>query len=149
MNTIAQNAMLNAERIDKMFNQVFNNIANTTVKYPPYNVINVIDDDYKLEFAVAGFNKDELEVVVERNKLIIKGKSNNDEEPVYLHRGIAKRAFQQSFTLAPEIIVTGSDLVDGILSIYMKKEIPEHMKPRKIEIGSSKQEAKLLLEDNK
>lgn len=143
MNTITHSAMLNAQKLDSVFNQVFS-LANTSIKYPPYNIVKVIDDDYKIEFAVAGFTKDELEVVVEGNKLIIKGKSNNEEEPVYLHRGIAKRAFQQSFTLSPEMIVTGSDLVDGILTIHMRKEVPEHLKPRRIEIGMSKPE--LLLE---
>jgi len=130
---------------DKSIDDLFR-AANTTIKYPPYNLVNVIEQEYKLEFAVAGFKKEELEILVEGNKLVVKGKSNTEIEPVYLHKGIAKRAFAQSFTLSPEMIVTGSDLSDGILTIYMRKEIPEHLKPRKIKIGGAPEEKSFLVE---
>ena len=129
---------------DRHFDEMFRS-ANTAMKYPPYNLIKSDEESYKFEFAVAGFTKEELEIVVEGNTLRIKGKQNT-EEKVYLHRGIAKRTFQQTFTLAPEMIVTGSELEDGILTVYMRKEIPEHMKPRKIEIGGAPVQASLLLE---
>lgn len=129
---------------DRHFDEMFRS-ANTAMKYPPYNLIKSDEESYKFEFAVAGFTKEELEIVVEGNTLRIKGKQNT-EEKVYLHRGIGGRRFQQTFTLAPEMIVTGSELEDGILTVYMRKEIPEHMKPRKIEIGGAPVQASLLLE---
>ena len=111
--------------------------------YPPYNIEKTGDDDYRISMAVAGFNEDELDVTVKDGTLVIAGKaaakSDEDEtdEPVYLHRGIAKRAFQRQFHLADTIRVTGAALENGLLHVNLVREIPEERKPRQIAINGS------------
>jgi molecular chaperone IbpA len=87
--------------------------------------------------AVAGFSRDELELIVQDNVLVIVGKAGRGEETgrQFLHRGIAKRAFERRFQLADTIKVTGADYRDGLLDVELKREVPEHKKPRRIEIG--------------
>lgn len=106
--------------------------------YPPYNVAQIGEDEYRIELAVAGFSEDELDVESRQNVLSVTGKKlvstdGNTEE--YLHRGIAERGFERRFQLADHVHVTGADLKDGLLIISLKRELPEALKPRKIEIG--------------
>ena len=107
--------------------------------FPPYNIEKVGDGSYKIAMAIAGFSRSELELTVQENTLIVTGKAIDEAqtgERQYLHRGIAKRAFERRFQLADTIKVTGADYADGLLSIQLVREIPEHKKPRTVEIGA-------------
>ncbi len=104
--------------------------------YPPYNLRSVADDQYQVELAVAGFNKDQVTVTVEDNRLVVEGNQAEDETTAenFLHRGIAKRRFRQSFALAEFVEVTGAELRDGILRIDLARVVPDEKKPRVIEL---------------
>jgi molecular chaperone IbpA len=107
--------------------------------YPPYNIETVGDNAYRIEMAVAGFKQDELSVDVKENVLTVTGrKTANDDGRRYLHRGLAERNFERRFQLADYVVVTEAQLADGLLSISLKRELPESLKPRRIEIGSAK-----------
>ena len=107
--------------------------------YPPYNIEKTDADAYRISVAVAGFSEDELNVEVRENALIVSGrKSDEDESRTFLHRGIATRAFERRFTLAEHVKVVGATHADGMLHIDLEREVPEALKPRRIEIASQK-----------
>ncbi len=104
--------------------------------YPPYNIENVGENAYRIEVAVAGFSAAELNIEARENTLTVQGrKAANDEGRRYLHRGLAERNFERRFQLADYVVVTGADLRDGLLSISLERQLPESLKPRRIEIG--------------
>lgn len=105
--------------------------------YPPYNIEKTGDDDYRIAMAVAGFAEGELDVIVQDNVLTVTARAGeeSDGERQFLHRGIAKRAFERRFQLADTIKVVGASYENGLLNIDLKREVPEHKKPRKIVIG--------------
>ncbi len=108
--------------------------------YPPYNIERVEDDRFAIEIAVAGFSEDDLDIELKEAMLTVAGKKTageTDDEREFLHRGIAERGFIRRFQLADHVIVTGAQLQNGLLRIELKRELPEAMKPRKIEIGQS------------
>ena len=106
--------------------------------YPPYNIETVGEDAYRIEIAVAGFRPEELNIEVKENLLTVQGrKAANDEAKRYLHRGLAERNFERRFQLADYVVVTDADLADGLLSISLKRELPESMKPRSIKINAA------------
>jgi molecular chaperone IbpA len=103
--------------------------------YPPYNIETVGEDAYRIEMAVAGFKPDELSVDVKENVLTVVGrKAPSDEAKRYLHRGLAERNFERRFQLADYVVVSEAQLSDGLLSISLRRELPESLKPRRIEI---------------
>jgi len=105
--------------------------------YPPYNIEKTGDDTYRITMAVAGFGEDDLDVTVKENSLVIKAakaKSDEAKEVTYLHRGIATRSFERRFELADHIHVTGAKLENGMLSVELRREVPEALKPRGIKI---------------
>jgi len=105
--------------------------------YPPYNIEKTDDDSYRISIAVAGFSADELSVEVRDGALIVSArKSEGDEGRTFLHRGIATRAFERKFQLADHVKVTGASHADGMLHIDLEREVPEALKPRRIEIAS-------------
>ena len=107
--------------------------------YPPYNIEKIADDAYRISIAVAGFAEADLDVEVKENALIVSaGKADEAEQRSYLHRGIATRAFERRFHLADHVRVTGASHVDGMLHIDLQREIPEALKPRRIDIASTK-----------
>src|SRR6185503_13224891 len=107
--------------------------------YPPYKIERTAENEYRIEIAVAGFRPEELNVEVKENLLTVQGrKAANDEDRHYLHRGLAERNFERRFQLADYVVVTNADLRDGLLQIALKRELPEALKPRRIEIGSGK-----------
>ena len=113
--------------------------ADGAAGYPPYNIERTGDDSYRVEIAVAGFRPDELDIQVKENLLTVTGrKAANDEPRQYLHRGLAERNFERRFQLADYVVVADADLADGLLSISLKRELPEALTPRRIEIGSAK-----------
>lgn len=104
--------------------------------YPPYNIEVVGENQYAITLAVAGFTRNDIDIQVEHGVLTIRGKQDSDDrEHNYLHQGIANRAFERKFTLADHVEVTGAELSNGLLKLSLVKEVPEAMKPRKIEIG--------------
>ena len=111
---------------------------NTGSSYPPYNIEKTDDDAYRISIAVAGFSDNDLSVEVRENALIVSAKKADEAEKNYLHRGIATRAFERRFHLADHIVVTGASHVDGMLNIDLVKEVPEALKPRRIEIAGQK-----------
>ncbi|WP_425051721.1 Hsp20 family protein [Psychromarinibacter sp. S121] len=107
--------------------------------YPPYNIEKTADDAYRISLAVAGFTDEELSVEVRENALIVSAKKNDEATGrTYLHRGIATRAFERKFQLADHIRVNGAVHENGMLHIDLVREVPEALKPRRIEIASSK-----------
>ena len=104
--------------------------------WPPYDIAKKGEDDYRISMAVAGFSPDELTITQEQNMLIVSGQKAGEDNGEYLHRGIANRAFQRRFELADHVRVSGANLVNGLLTIDLKREIPEEMKPRRIEIAA-------------
>jgi molecular chaperone IbpA len=103
--------------------------------YPPYNIESIGDDAYRIELAVAGFKSDELSIEAKENVLTVTGrKAASDENRKFLHRGLAERNFDRRFQLADYVVVTDAALADGLLSISLKRELPEVLKPRKITI---------------
>jgi len=113
----------------------------TVPSYPPYNIEKTGEDSYRVTLAVAGFSPEEIDVAVHENSLLVTGKAKKEEENVrYLHRGIARRAFERRFSLADHIKVVGAKLVNGMLQIDLAREVPEEMKPRKIAIVAEQPE---------
>ena len=112
--------------------------AEGDVSFPPYNIEKLGDDAYRITMAVAGFSRAELDITVQENTLVISGKAADEAQPAertFLHRGIAKRAFERRFQLADVIKVTGASFENGLLNIELQREVPEHKKPRKVEIA--------------
>ena len=108
--------------------------------YPPYNIERTDENAYRIEIAVAGFRSDELNIEVKENLLTVQGrKTANDDQRRFLHRGLAERDFERRFQLADYVIVNEAKLADGLLSISLNRELPEALKPRRIEIDTSGQ----------
>ncbi|MFA8443360.1 Hsp20 family protein [Yoonia sp.] len=114
--------------------------------YPPYNIEKTDDDAWRISIAVAGFSDDELAIEVKDRSLLVTGRKTVDEsERNYLHRGIATRAFERRFHLADHVRVTGAAHENGMLHIDLMREVPEALKPRRIEITSdTKKDANLV-----
>ncbi len=113
-------------------------VAQTT--YPPYNIEKTAENAYRISLAVAGFSEGELLVEVRENALIVQAaKAPDTTERSYLHRGIAARGFERSFALADHVRVSGAVQADGMLHIDLVREVPEALKPRRIEIGTTPQ----------
>jgi molecular chaperone IbpA len=107
--------------------------------YPPYNIERTGENAYRIEIAVAGFKAEDLAIEVKENLLTVQGrKTANDEAKRYLHRGLAERNFERRFQLADYVVVQDADLANGLLSISLKRELPEALKPRRITIGEAK-----------
>ena len=105
--------------------------------YPPYNIEKTADDAYRISIAVAGFGADDLTVEVREGALVVSArKADEDRERTFLHRGIATRAFERKFQLADHVRVDGATHTDGMLHIDLVREVPEALKPRRIEIAS-------------
>jgi molecular chaperone IbpA len=107
--------------------------------YPPFNIVKTGDTSYRIELAVAGFGPGDLSIVAQENVLTISGSKNASQQPLYLHHGIASRAFERRFNLADYVKVASANLINGLLTIDLAREIPEAMRPRQIQIGEQKQ----------
>ena len=106
----------------------------TTSSYPPYNIIDLKNDKYKIELACAGFKKDDIEIHFKDNVITVSGSKKVAEEESYIHRGIAARDFEQKFGVAEDVKILGASLKDGFLVIDLEREVPEHKKARTITI---------------
>lgn len=106
--------------------------------YPPFNIEQVGDDEFRIELAVAGFGEDDLSIEFKQNSLVVTGQRKQPEtQRNFLHRGIAERSFERRFGLADHVRVGGAKLEHGLLTIDLVRELPEILKPRKIEINNS------------
>jgi molecular chaperone IbpA len=106
--------------------------------YPPYNIERTGENDYRIEIAVAGFKPEELAIEVKENLLTVQGrKAANDEPRRYLHRGLAERNFERRFQLADYVVVVEAQLTDGLLAVSLRRELPEQLKPRQVEIKTT------------
>lgn len=125
---------------DRLMDMVENGLAaaKTETGYPPYNIEKLGEDQYRVQLAVAGFTREDLDIVVEDNQLTVSGRvaERPEDAPHYLHRGIARRAFRHRFELADNVHVVGADLTNGLLSVELKREVPEELKPRRIAIAT-------------
>jgi molecular chaperone IbpA len=132
------------ERFDKLFDAAAR-AAGREATYPPYNIVKLGTDQYRITMAVAGFGEDEIELVSQENVLVVRGKVKEPQEQVtYLHRGIGTRAFEHTFQLADYVQVNGAQLQNGLLDIELVREVPEAMKPQKIAIGTGGGKAKVI-----
>jgi len=116
-------------------------LASRQVSYPPYDLVKIDDDSFKLALAVAGFSKDNLSVTVDNSTLIIKGDStagSEDEKSEVLHKGIANRKFTRTFALGEYMEVVGAEIKDGMLNIDIERIVPEDKKPKEISIKATK-----------
>jgi molecular chaperone IbpA len=123
------------------FDRIFDDIdrrfaAQVTSNYPPYNIAKVGDNRYQIDIAVTGFMKEEVVVTVEANELTVRGERKRDDDAAveYLHRGLALRDFERTFTLAEHMKVLSAAISNGILHIEIEREIPEALKPRVIDV---------------
>lgn len=123
---------------DRLFDMIESARADISDTYPPFNLEKDGEEGYRITLAVAGFRPEEIEVVAQQNQLIVTGRKEEREgdDDRYLHRGISARAFERRFQLADFIKVRSADFDNGLLSIQLEREVPEAMKPRKIEIGA-------------
>ena len=122
---------------DRLFDLLEGASRGTPVdNYPPFDIERTGDDSYRITIAVAGFKADEVDLTAQHNLLVVSGrKADADGERQYVHRGIATRAFERRFELADYVQVQGASLDDGLLTIELKREVPEAMRPRKIAVG--------------
>jgi molecular chaperone IbpA len=123
------------------FDHVFDLLENVSRidadNWPPYDIAKLDDDNYCIAMAVAGFSQDRLTVTHEPNLLVVSGAKAAEDNRQYLYRGIADQAFEHRFELADHFVVAGANLENGLLTIDLRREIPEDRKPRRIEIGTA------------
>jgi len=121
------------DRLGSLINHALNS-ESTSTGYPPYNIEIVDENRYAISLAVAGFSQEELSLEAEKGVLTVRGDRHNKNEREYLYQGIANRTFERKFNLADHVEVSGADLVNGMLTISLLKEVPDVMKPRSIPI---------------
>ena len=128
------------------FDRLFDMLENSSFgqgqeNYPPFDLVKEGENEYRIQLAVAGFTPQEIDITAQQNVLIVSGRKADESDEKgndFIYRGIANRSFERRFALADHIQVRGADLKDGLLSIELVREIPEAMKPRKIEISGAK-----------
>jgi molecular chaperone IbpA len=121
------------------FDRIFDLLENATRvqtldNWPPYNIEKADEDQYRITMAVAGFSPDELNLTSQPNWLVVSGQKQGEESTQYLHRGIATRSFERRFELADHVKVKDARLDNGLLTIELVREVPEEMRPRRIEV---------------
>lgn len=134
--TAADMAALNKALVgfDRIFNERFFSGSHSN-NYPPHNIVKYDDNHYAIEVAVAGFSKEEINVSVDQDQLTVTGvRGQSTEVKEYLHRGLAARDFEQTYTLAEFMNVTGAEVKEGMLVISIERIVPEALKPRQIEV---------------
>ena len=123
----------NSIGLDEWFKR-FDTAYETHTNYPPYNLVKESTVDFRLEIALAGYKKEDIEVTTEWNKLFVEAKKVSDTDDEYLHQGLAKRAFTRTWTLSDDVEVCDTAFVDGLLTIKIKRVIPEHQKKKVYEL---------------
>jgi molecular chaperone IbpA len=123
----------NSIGLDEWFKR-FDTAYESHTNYPPYNLIKESNVDFRLEIALAGYKREDIEVTTEWNKLFVEAKKVSDTDDEYLHQGLAKRAFTRTWTLSDDVEVCDTEFVDGLLTIKIKRVIPEHQKKKVYEL---------------
>ena len=123
-----------ADRVMKKLADIADQSVQVATKYPPYNIKKVDEDRYVIEMAVAGFGKTDLDIELQEGKLKVSGNVTTDDTSEYLYKGIAERGFTREFTLADNVEVKSSSLVNGMLKVWLEAFTPEEKKPKKIDI---------------
>ena len=123
----------NSIGLDEWFKR-FDTAYESHTNYPPYNLVKESSVDFRLEIALAGYKKEDIEVTTEWNKLFVDVKKVSDTDDEYLHQGLAKRAFTRTWTLSDDVEVCDTAFVDGLLTIKIKRVIPEHQKKKVYEL---------------
>jgi molecular chaperone IbpA len=125
--------------------KIHDELTKSIPNYPPYNIKKTGDNTYVIEVAVAGFGKQDIEIELDNGKMIIKGNvQNTEEEENFLFKGIANRAFTRTFALEDQIEVKDAEMFNGMLKVFLERIIPEHKKPKKIEVKDSEVKAKTV-----
>ena len=124
----------NSIGLDEWFKR-FDTAYETHTNYPPYNLVKESSVDFRLEIALAGYKKEDIEVTTEWNKLFVEAKKVSDTDDEYLHQGLAKMAFTRTWTLSDDVEVCDTLFVDGLLTIKIKRVIPEHQKKKVYELN--------------
>ena len=114
----------------------FGTLHESSTNYPPYNLIKESNVDFRLEIALAGYKREDIEVTTEWNKLFVEAKKSGDSDDEYLHQGLAKRAFTRTWTLSDDVVVGDVSYVDGLLIVKLNRVIPDHQKKKVYEIIS-------------
>lgn len=133
--------------------RIHDDLAKNIPNYPPYNIKKTGDNKYVIEIAVAGFAKQDIEIELNGDKMIVKGNIQSDDKDSmenFLFKGISNRAFTRTFALDDQVEVQGAEMLNGMLQIFLERIIPEHRKPKKIEIADKaekKSKKQLLTED--
>jgi molecular chaperone IbpA len=134
---------------DRMFDLLDTLGKSEATGYPPYNIERVDEDRYRITLAVAGFSDGDLDIELHESTLKVVGvKPEQEESRAYMHQGIAGRGFERRFQLADHVKIDGASLVNGLLNIDLRREIPEAKKPRKIEINSNGAKVEVLKASN-
>jgi molecular chaperone IbpA len=118
--------------------KIHQEVSKAIPSYPPYNIYKVDDNKYRIELAVAGFSKNNLDITLDNDRLIIKGfhtDANTEEEQDAIYKGISNRAFTRMFALSDHVVVHNAELVNGMLKVYLESIIPEEKKPKKVDIN--------------
>ena len=130
-------SVIGVDRMANLIETAMRGEAETT--YPPCDIEKTGDDSYRISLAAAGFSADQLDLVVQPNLLVITGRKPKDGEGrTFLHHGIAARGFERRFELADYVVVKSASFVDGVLAIDLVREVPEALKPRRIEIAAQR-----------
>ena len=130
---------------DRVLNLLQDSLQSAPVdNYPPYNIEKTGEQTYRITLAVAGFSLDDISITARPNHLLVAGKRQPKEGAQYLHQGIANRSFERRFEIAEHIEVTGASLENGLLAIELKREVPEAMKPRTIQINGGTSKPKMI-----
>ena len=141
---------------DDQFNKlsrIHDDLAKNIPNYPPYNIKKTADNTYVIEIAVAGFAKQDIEIELDGDKMIVKGNIASDDKDSmenFLFKGISNRAFTRTFALDDQVEIKGAEMLNGMLQIFLERIIPEHRKPKKIEIADKAEKRakkQLLTED--
>lgn len=137
---------------DDQFNKlakIHDDLAKNIPNYPPYNIKKTDENKYVIEIAVAGFARQDIEIELDGDKMVVKGSTHSDDKDStenFLFKGISNRAFTRTFALDDQVEVKGAEMLNGMLKIALERIIPEHKKPKKIEIKSDSNTKQLLTE---
>ena len=130
-------SMIGFDSLFEEMDRMFENSTTTSGGYPPYNIAKINEDEFMISIAVAGFGMDNLSIEKDKNTLKIDGTApKGDDDVNYLHRGIGGRSFRREVTLAEHVDVHNAELKNGMLNIHLKREVPEELQPKKIEINA-------------
>jgi len=122
---------------DRMLELLDDNFSFDTADYPPYNIVRTGENSFRISLAVPGYKADQLDIVAHQNVLTVTAKADERDEPNYVYRGIKGGSFERRFNLADYVQVKKASIADGMLQIELEREVPEELKPRRIEINAA------------